>query len=775
MSEHGNSKQRPLYVYVLLALLCIGASGALGFWLGGLVGRVSRPKRVADVAAYAPEVEEADIEVPDPIEWPEPPIYVCFDEADPETLKARVLQAAAEMPLENGTSARLFRFVVPVALPWPGHGTTTTEALETVAAISEACPDAEIILSLKLDPPEAWLEANPSAVMTIGDEKQPYVSVASKEWREAVRGNMEALITSLKDAPGGANVKGYLLRCLEKGWWIHPKGYDRSEANTVGFREWLMLEYETTEAIRSAWSDSETAIEMASVPTEKESGDENRVFFRIPSERRNVDYLRYVSENTAETLALLASQIKAASGHETRVYAPYGFAFGMTANCAGHSGVNELLLNSDVDGFVSPVEYEDFEFTESGGILGAIHSVLQHGKQWFLVDDTLTAPLPETEGEDAALAAKQRQEHVFAVAVTQGAGLFWEVPAAKKQAPDESTWNSLKALKSLYSPTHEAIPIEGSEPFGDVKDRLLTVLISERGRCHQLYDQALNKHLLQTLPGNVLRAGVPAQVCLLSDLLAGNVATTPFYLFVNAFLITPENRELIHTILRETGGTAIWVYAPGYCDGEANAAANIAATVQMDVKFFESPVPSGSVVSLGGAWISAGTTFGDGTEWSPSFYIEDEEVNVIATYAENGKASVAIAFLGDEDGEDGKSWTSVYCAEPVVPVRLLREILRILEMFQHLRSAPPESGDFYYFGRNSLAIRAGMPGEHAIDLGGLYNVQDLLDPAVGWPEKRYLTVPMEAGQTRILKVMPAALPEEVPVTPPEASDETASG
>ncbi|MFO7976823.1 MAG: hypothetical protein R6V12_19600 [Candidatus Hydrogenedentota bacterium] len=754
--------------------MSIGASAALGFWLGGLVGQSSRPNGPVDIVAEAPSVEEPAAEVPEPIEWPEPPLYVCLESAKPETLEAQVQKAAAEMLLEDGSTLRLFRFVVVVPLPWPEYDRTANAALKAVATIAEACPDAEIILSVQLDPPAAWLEDNPDAVMTIGEEKQPYVSVASKKWREAVRDNLESLITTLKDAPGGPNVKGYVLRCLQEGWWIHPKGYDRSEANTAGFREWLMIRYETTEAFRSAWGDGETAIEMASVPTEKESGDENRVFLRIPSERRNVDYLRYVSENTAETLALLASQIKAASGHETRVYAPYGFAFGPTTNCTGYSALNELL-NSEVDGFVSPANYKDFELDRSGGLLGAVHSVTQHGKEWFLLDDTLERNLSEAEGDEPLEAIRQRQNHLFAVALTQGMGLFWRVPANEKETLTDSTWNTLKTLKSMYSPTREAEPIEDTRPFGLANDRLLTVVISESGRFHQRCDSALNEHLLQTLPANALRAGMPLQICLLNDLLAGNVATTPFYLFVNAFTITPENRELLHTILRETGSTALWVYAPGYCNGKANAAANIAATVQMEVKPFEKPVASGSVVSLGGTWVSASTEFGDGTTWSPSFYIEDEKVNVIATYTESEKTSVAIAFLGGEENGDEKSWTSVYCAEPVLPVELLREILRILEMFQHLRNAPPESDDFYYFGPNSLAIHARVSGEHMIDLGGIYKVQDLLDRALGWPEKRHLTVPMEGGQTRILKVMPVALPEEASLTPPEAPDETASG
>ncbi|HQE82586.1 MAG TPA: hypothetical protein PLM14_06265 [Candidatus Hydrogenedentes bacterium] len=772
MSENESTRQRPAYVYVLLALLCIGASGALGFWVGGLLGRSPQLDRFVEGDAQAPQAEEALVEIPEPVHWPEPPIYVYLGQAEPEILKAKVRQAAAEMPRDDGAAVRLFRFAVEAPLPWPEHGMAADTALAAVGAIAEACPDAEIILSVALDPPTAWLEANPDAVMTIGEEKQPFVSVASKKWREAALGNLASLVKTMENAPGGPNVTGYVLRCLQNGFWIQPEGYDRSEANVTGFREWLTVRYETVEAFRAAWNEKDAAFETAPVPKEIRGGDAHTVFHRFPGERRNIDYLRYVSENIADTLALLASQIKATGGHDTRVLAPYGFAFGPTTNCAGHAALN-LLLDSEIDGFVSPPGLGDYGIDKSGGILGAVHSALRHGKSWFLLDDTLANASAQAESDEAAAKQlRQRLDHVFAVAVTQGMGLLWRIPVDTQESPTENSWHTLKSLKTLYSPITEAKPADGMTPFGRNENLLMTIVLAETSRFNQVCDTALNADLLQTLPSNVLRMGVPTQICLLGDLLAGTVPVTPCYLFLNTFHLPQENREALHALLRDTGATAIWVYAPGYCNGEANAAANIAATVQMTVKPLDKPVPSGSVVTLGGAWIPTGTQFGDGVAWSPSFYIEDDDVNVIARRTGSDKASVAIAFLGDE--ADEKSWTSVYCAEPVMPVGLLREIFRTLEVFQYVRSAPPASEDFYYFGRNSLAVHAGASGERIIDLGGVYKVQDLLDPAVGWSEKRLMTVPIEAGQTRIFKVMP--VPEEVPndesalPVPPEPQD-----
>ncbi len=766
MSEYGSSKQRPVHVYVLLALVSIGASAALGFWTGGLVGRLSRQNPLPDLPVVVQETEETSISIPEPVVWSEPPIYICLGTGEPELLRAKVEQAAAELPDEDNEPVRFHRFIAETPLPWPEHGISADDSLTVLHTIAEACADAEIILSIPLDPPAAWLEAHPESIMLVDEEKQPYVSVASKPWRDAIRSGLETLITAIKEDPAGAQVRGYLLRCLKDGQWVHPGGYDRSDANIAGFHDWLTVRYQTVEAFRSAWNNKELAMETAPLPKEVVSGDTHTVFHKYPGERPNVDYLEYTSKNTAETLALFASQIKALAGHDTRVHAPYGLILGPMSGCEGHAALNELL-SSEVDGFVSPTEYEDNAIDQNGGILGAVHSALNQGKSWLLLDDSLERMDTAASGDAAGKMLRQRLDHVFAAAATQGMSLGWRIPIDTPEFPDASTWNTLKSLKAMYSPLTEAKPVDGLDPFGGTENRLITIVLGETGRFHQVCGTKINDDLLRTMPANVLHAGVPAQICLFSDLLAGTVPATPCYLFLNTFYIPPENRDALHALLRETEAIAIWLYAPGYCNGEANAAANIAATVQMNVKPYEKPVPSGSVVTLGGVWIPTGTEFGNGTAWSPSFYIEDEDVNVIAKHVGSDKASVAIAFPDGEDGDQG--WTSVYCAEPVLPPGLLREILRTLEIYQYIRSAPPESEDFYYFGRNSLAIHATTGGERMIDLGGVYNVQDLLDTAVGWPEKRIMTVPLEAGQTRIFKIMPVPLANDAPPGDAETS------
>ncbi|HPV36975.1 MAG TPA: hypothetical protein PK729_07055, partial [Candidatus Hydrogenedentes bacterium] len=141
MSEYGNSKQRPLYVYILLALAGIGASALLGYWAGGLAGGFSSQDILTGAEETPPGAEEAALEAPEPVVWPEPPVYVCLGPGAPDALRAKVQQAAAEMSGEDGRPVRFHRFIAEAPLPWPEHGVSTDTALATIRAIVDGCAD----------------------------------------------------------------------------------------------------------------------------------------------------------------------------------------------------------------------------------------------------------------------------------------------------------------------------------------------------------------------------------------------------------------------------------------------------------------------------------------------------------------------------------------------------------------------------------------------------------------------------------------------------------
>jgi hypothetical protein len=144
------------------------------------------------------------------------------------------------------------------------------------------------------------------------------------------------------------------------------------------------------------------------------------------------------------------------------------------------------------------------------------------------------------------------------------------------------------------------------------------------------------------------------------------------------------------------------------------------------------------------------------------FYIEAEETKVMARYHENGMVSVAAEFFPE-------GWGSIYVAEPALTPEVLREILLILEKHVFVRRGPTKFADVTYFGPNLFAVHAASSGERFFDLGATYSVQDLLDPQVGWQNKRFLPVPMRLGDTRVLSLTLSKETEQLPQGPVEDS------
>jgi len=798
------TEEKSVWKYYILGGCIIVLFGALGHFMGIWVVGYGRDEVAVEVIQQQIEAGElVPVEPEEKIVWPEPSLYISLPIGDGKSREAfskRISEACSNIALQGEEEAPgMRRFILETSLPWLNAESSHVSILSAIEDIAAASSEAEILLSINLDPPAAWLQEHADAVVTIGDKKLPCVSVASEQWRSGVRELLGGIIESVKSHDKGSAVKGYVLRCLKDGMWIQPDGYDRSKDNAKKFSDWLTVKYETTDAIRAAWEDNEVTVETAAVPKEKNVEDGGYSFFSIPKERRYLDYLKYASENTAETIALFASYIKSISGPDTRIYAAYGMTFALTANSAGHSALGRLM-DSEIDGFITPAEYAGSSLEQAGAISGPVHSALRNGKEWLLIDSSFMDGA-KTNEETAAENIHAKRDHIFAVALAQNMGIIWPVPLEDTPALDEGEWNAIKSLKNIYSPSRGEKPREGLKPFGSNEEIQLTVVVDEASRNLLSNEDWVNALSLQQLSANAFGAGTPFQVCMMSDLLAGSVALTDFYLFLNSYILPESHRELLHTILLESEATAIWVYAPGYCNGENNSSKNISDTVKMNVKPFDDPINSGSVITLGGKWIKAGAEYGTGKMSCPMYYIDedDESVNVIARYKDSGKISLAIAFIGENNGDEipeaaaagaeetdaeasagndtsggapsGKSWTSVYCAEPSMPVALLREILSILEMKQFYPYGPKNSREFTHVGNNVLAIHPMDDGDRSFDLGALYNVADLLQPEVGWPEKRNLGLKLNKGETRLFKLMPLKIHEEDAAT--EQSDEMA--
>lgn len=737
---------RRIAPHVAAFLILLVVAIVAGFYLGATPGPAPSPEISDDVAGVGePPADSAETAPADT------PVFFYANTwagADMKVVAEEVRMAA---------DAGIHRFILTVPLPWASDPDAVDRAVDVVSRVVDVDAAARVTLRVKLDPPQVWLEEHPDARAETVADAEARVVPASVAWREDAKKALDTLLAGLDEADLAPRIRAFVIACFDEGAWRLSDGYDSSEANTQAFREWLAGRYEDDKALRDAWKDGRATLEKANVPGRPDTNGTDGVFFTLPDDQRQVDYLEFVSSSIPGAIAEFTEHIKSIAGAGTRVLAAYGHSFEVLANDAGHLGLGEAL-DSGLDGFLSPVSYTDRGLGGAGGFMGPIDSARLHGKSWWLVDDTRTGLARDTatgwNGTVKSVVAEDVynvQARNFSAALTHGLGMVWADAQGTGQLADPIMWRRFGSMNDAYRGVGPRLDPAGVQSLDEglrapVFQSTLAVVVDEAARRYQRLDRDVNAVLLRRGADCALRAGVPTRFYLLRDVLDGRAAPADVYLFLNAFHLTPDERVTLHERFAQRGAAAIWMYAPGYFDGETASAENISATTGLTVKAFDGAAQAGSVCQLSERWVRENERFGDERAWQPLFYI-DNATNVVAKYADSNQTSAAIEFL-----EAG--WTSVYIAEPGLAPSLLREILMILEQPICFRVAANRYYDVTHFGPNLIALHANTTGERLIEFPVFCDVTDLIDPAVGWPNKRSLVLPLRVGETRLLELTP---------------------
>ena len=643
------------------------------------------------------------------------------------------------------SSSGVHRYVVPIQFTWDDAGPGAV-GLDAAKKIIEIDARASLLLRVDLNPDVSWLEAHPGEVVA-----GKYPKLGSTSWRESVRIQIVALQKSVAEGNWAGRVEGYVLTALADGQWHYSAGESHEALDLSGFRNWLAGRYDDDAALAAAWGEAAATIEGALFPEAVNAASDVAVFLPPEGRQKQVAALRYLSQVTVDTIALFTSTLKRASSSESVVLVPYGFTFEVARSDTGHFALGDLL-SSEVDGFVSPVSYRDRGLGGVGGPMGPIDSARYHGKSWYLVDDTRTGM-----GLNADSGAMERMRGVraedvfnvqrrnFGMAVTHGAGIFWSDPNGEGWLHGAEQWEALGVMSDAYA-QHGGAAVDTRGADSSSKPTLM-VVVDEDSRLYMEDVNPMSAGLIWKTRDAALGVGVSTHFALLRDVLDGHAPTASVYLFVNAFTLYPEDRDLLHARLEKEKACAVWMYAPSYFSAD-DGASSITATTTMNVLSFEEVAESGSVYDLEGQWLKKGDKLGERRSVAPLFYIEDEAADVLTRYQATGKASAAIRFM-----EGG--WSSVYVADPQMSTSLLREILSILELHLYFRSTVG-IGDTIHVGEGLVMLHARRSGERAIDLGGRFNVSDLLDMNLGWPDNDSLVLPMTTGETRLLRLLPLA-------------------
>ncbi len=743
MSNPGKSDNSVLYLRILVLLALMAIAGAAGLWMGKRSVPEEMPvvpRSTEELAQSSPSkaVPNSATPAPDPSS---PPVYFFAHPQNEESWKT-VLEEVA-----MASEANIHQYIVPVTMSWT-DGKAAGEALSGLKRYISADPKATFFVQVSLNPDEVWREAHPGELMVVNGTPQALPSAASQQWIEDARGALTRLMEAVEGGEVSRRISGYVLRGLVDDLWIQPTEYDRSEANRQGFRDWLLRHYGSQDELRKAWRMPEMKAGDVVIPDRPETDNLGQVFFALPAAQPTVDFLRYTSEITAEAIAAMASHLAATSAIKPVLLASYGYSFELLSNAAGHFALINLL-QSDLDGFISPVSSVDRGLGGVGGFMGPVHSLTSRGRTWLVLDDTRTGvQRDEGTGQFSRMRGVRAedifdvQRRNFSAALVNGLGIVWSDPGGEGWLHDKDQLSELGRMREIYA-AHPA-PFPG-EPASSASVGV-NVVVDEDSRFYQQCDAKVNALLLNGGRDAVLRAGVPSRFVLLRDVIEGLAPPAPVYLFTNAFRLSAADRKSLQERLARENACAIWLYAPGYIDS-VGSVDNICATTGMTVKAFEKPALSSSVFRIPGQFLAENTVIGLPETWNPLFYIEDQGADVLAQYKASGKASIAVK-------SQPAGWTSVYVAEPCIVPGLVCELLRILEQPLFVQPGEVNCYDAVYAGGHLLAIHGSQEGKRTVGLGAFFDIEDLFDSSIGWVQKDGFLLPLHTGETRLFSLKP---------------------
>ncbi len=594
-----------------------------------------------------------------------------------------------------------------------------------VANVLDVNPDAKVLIRLHMNAPYWWMRDNPDEcviyrrkdgdvpgiddgdfdrlIMHDGDGYLR-VSFASEKWLDEVCEVLAQFCDALSECEEGNAVLGIQVACGTYGEWHQWGGGDDVSAPMQRrFKRFLREKYGSDEALAKAWNQPEVTIETAEYHPERFTpGDEGN--FRDPQKSRcMIDSRECLQTVPAENILRFCKIIKE---HLPSTLA--GTFYGYYLGCSGdHLQVERLYEAKGIVDFIcGPFCYLDNRKADGVPMQrGLLESSRLRGMLWLTEMDQH----PEgslLEGGDATLfpatVATLRRNVIQPLG--NGHGLWYydhrvipkylDGPRSKVTSGSiyrKIGWWEEDALMNEITRLQTAAERITRGEFKPVSDVLL---VYDKKSFYYRTDSDAYTYRIHDA---VARCGVAYDCIYADELEVAELERYKCVIFVNAYMITSENREKYRRLLANT--KTMWLYAQGYCDGDTLDCENLSKTVGVSV---EKTDGAKSVIlesgERGGVLMNSETIEIE-KRFIPMFAAKCEAGVIPLAYYDNGEIAAA---MKEND---------IWFALPFITRGLMESILRMCGVHIYC-----ESGDPILAGGGIVAINSPSGGMRRIEL-----------------------------------------------------------
>ena len=646
---------------------------------------------------------------------------------------------------------------------WLGYGEYDFAALdEMIYGVLSDHPDTYIMMSMGIYAPEWWMEENPEHASLASTGKSDLVSFGSDKFYEESTQAIMDILDYMKEQPYWNRIVGSLLGSGNTAEWIWygtgQHALDFSEAGQECWKKWVAEKYKTDAALQKAWGNSNVTLDKVEVPAfEERVGDTYATFMDPATQQDALDYTEYFQDIVATRLIDFAAAVTEKVDDKWILGPYYGYI-----NChyyygglaALHTALERVLACEDIDFLAAPVNYNERYDGEAAMYMHMVDGVLANGKAIILEDDLRLCPWStntrefltrDDVGPTFNMSDSISQiERNFAAQITYNVGNWYY--------DMESSWFNREA----FGDTIEIANNESILNLAREKDSETDVcyIIDEEFYENLAYDYFANYDitwwLLHEQRMEFSKLGMTVDSYHMSDLRKGLVPDHKIYIMLSPVRLDEEERAAIEKYLKNKDKVIVWQYICGASDGKTFSAENMSEVIGMNVTLDETKRNPSAVVSDKKHWLTDGENgrfFGntDGrTSVSPIAIVNDSKAKVVA-YMSDNMTDPALSI------KDMGNWTSIYCAVPLIPAEILRNLLEKYDVHMYTDNM----NDVIFADSNYVGINCAYGGEKEIKLDGTYAVYDVFAQKTYSLSTDKIEIEMEDSSTKLFRLTPA--------------------
>jgi beta-galactosidase len=590
---------------------------------------------------------------------------------------------------------------------WTGPDTIDFATVDkSLQEILDVDPQALIFPRIFCDSPAWWDSLHPDD--GIGPMGTPLrrQSFSSLAWRQDTAAALRKIVRHVSASKYGQHVIGYMLTA--GGTEELGRGCESSPCAQRRFRQWLAEKHGPDgHAIEQRFGKPLDAI---TIPARDElitpvCGD----FLDPQRSRLVIEYRQFHPQEVVDGALALCRAVK----QESQGRLMTGIFYGYTRwfHDQGHLALRRVLTSKDVD-FITTTGASGSQTGHLAVGKGAflpgteVDSVLKAGKLFYYEVDARTSlsrwisqTRPDIDpegfyneqrwlGPPTLADSLQLYKAIFARVLVSGWAHWWfdlwggwyddpaflRMFAQMQQVGDRALHRSRKSVAQI------AVLLDENayryRPYGPGRDWRIPWIEG------QLYE--LN------------RIGAPYDFYLLDDLQTLDLTRYRMIVFLNAFALSDQQRQLIRTRCMTGGRQLVWLYAPGVIN-ETLSAGNISSLLGMDVRM--EAARGKTPISVQGI---DGVQRYDASAVKPFFYVAGGADAVV------GRTSDGRTVVAEKNGPRGRQ---VFVAAPPLPWRALRHYAQQANV--HLYT----NGDDVVFASESyLAVAAPVSGRRTLRL-----------------------------------------------------------